>query len=98
MAEMFRLKIRDNGSVILPVRLIIRLKAEIGDEMRVVINDDNSLQVTFEKGSEAYAPSGEDLKELRVREKKMADKADFGRILKRLGQRRSASSQSAQGY
>lgn len=68
MAELFRLRIA-SGMVLLPPRLISRLGVADGDELRVLINDDDSVNLTVSRGMEACAPSAADMKEIEKRKR-----------------------------
>lgn len=68
MAELFRLKISVEYKISLPQRLVSRLRLQAGDEIELVIGDDNGLTVASMKKRGSPEPSEEKLRELERRE------------------------------
>jgi antitoxin component of MazEF toxin-antitoxin module len=67
MAELFRLKIASGNDVILPPRLMSRLQLRECGELRIQVDDDDSLTINKVRKPETPVPSEKTLEELKHR-------------------------------
>jgi antitoxin component of MazEF toxin-antitoxin module len=81
MAELFRLMITSAQDVVIPVRLMNRLGLQVGDELEVEIDDEDSLSLKVVRQVARRQPTKEKLAELKRRDQLPGSPDELKRFL-----------------
>lgn len=95
MAELFRLRVA-SGKVVIPSRLMSRLQLREGDELRILIGDDNSLSLTTAKDVEREEPTSREVRDLEDRRKDVVSRDAFKKFMSKLSSKTSTPSVKTQ--